>query len=282
MGISSLSMGQSLPLSAKVQATVANRSGAIQKAELPDDVTTVAKQNYDVATISEEGKAAAQTLNATPVVGSSSEGLLLDAVGESSEPSHVVVVRDTTDYAAQKRSDAWSRAYESRQALDEKIKNVSFCSYDSTTGLYYINMSAFDRYWRTSYWEWQEDLRVNDPEAYEAWVSHFGVKEKPKFSTSSEGDVYQVIDLTPDADGYTDLDYVYMKLEQMKSLVALIEEQFRESKDEDSDDSSVTERIETQSAELKGDLQANNSEVSETQTDISADNDSQQQERQSS
>lgn len=273
----SLSLDRVQPLLTKGQVTAATRLYTEQQTELPDDAATVAKQNYDVVTISEEGKAVAQALNAAPVAGASSEGLFLNAAGVSES--------DGTDYAALKAADeaynkaaekaeneaekrcaAWSRAAQSYNAMMEEMNNVSFGSYDSTTGLYYINFSAFDRYLKTKIWEWQEDLRVNDPDAYEAWVSEFGVKKEPKFSTSSEEDVYRVIDLTPDADGHTELDYVYMKLEQMKSLIALIEEQYRENRkreEEESGEPSAAERLETQNAKLEETLQTNDLEVFE-------------------
>ena len=285
MGISSLSMGQSLPSLAKVQAAVANRSGAIQKAELPDDVTTVGRRKYDVATISEEGKAAAQALNAAPIEGSSTKGLFLDAVGEPFEPSEIP---DGNDYEAQeefeKRCDTHSDLIASRNALIEELK--SECDnrlyYSAKTGLYYVNYSETIRLFQTRLWEWQENLRKNDPYAFELWVEKHGELKEPKFPEPGKGDLYQVIDLTPDAEGKTELDRFYMLFQRMKDQAALIEKLYQENTAEKSDDSSATERIKTQSAELEGDLQANNSEVSETQTDISADNDSQQQERQSS
>lgn len=178
------------------------------------------KQNYDVVTISQEGKAAE---------------------------------------AERQRSLAYHRAWESWDALyKEGMNGIRFTSYDPTTGLYKFNISAADRYFQNKRWEWQENLRINDPEAYEAWVSEHGVMQKFRDPGPDVQDVYQIINLTPDADGCTELDYFHMKLQQMKDIAALIEEQCQESRkreEEESGEPSAAERLETQNAELEENLQ---------------------------
>lgn len=234
-----------------------------------DEYTGAAvKQNYDVVTISEEGKAAAQAVNAAPVEGSSH--LFLDAVADSSEPSwrDISAALKAADEAYNKAAEeaaeakrqqslAYSRAWKSWDAITSE-SGPNFGSYDPTTGIYKYNVSAADRYFRNKLWKWQEDLRVNDPEAYEAWVSERGVMQKPRDPGPDAQDVYQIINLTPDADGYTELDYFHMKLEELKNIAALIEEQHREEvrkREEESGEPSAAERLETQNAELEEDLQ---------------------------
>ena len=276
-----LSFGQGLPLSTKVQPATA-KPDTVQKTELTDGATTTVKQNYDIAAISEEGRA--QALNAAPAQGSS--GLFLDAVGKSSEPSRVVI--DLTDYEAEaaeekrQKSLAYDRAWESWDAMLKEGMNgsisLSSCIYDPTTGLYKFNFSAANRAVQTRHWAWQENLRVNDPEAYEAWVSEHGVMKEPKFSGSTEGDVYQLIALTPDAEGKTELDRFHMLFQQMKDQAALIEAQFRENRkneEEESGEPSAAQRLETQNVKLEEDLQTNGPEVPEIRLDMLDDRDPQ-------
>lgn len=267
----SLSLDRVQSLLTKGQVTAATKLYTEQKTELPDNTAATVKQNYDVVTVSEEGKAVAQVLNASPVEGSTSEDLYLDAVGESTEPSHVV--RDITDYAAQeafeKRCNTFSDLIASRNALIEELKFE--CDnrpwyYSAETGLYYVNYSATTRLVQTRLWEWEQDLKENNPYAYELWVEHFGAMKEPKFPEPSEGDVYQVIDLTPDAEGKTELDRFHMLLQRMKDQAALIEEQFRENRkreEEESGEPSVAERLETQNAKLEETLQTNDLEAFE-------------------
>lgn len=266
----SLSLDRVQPLLTKGQVTAATRLYTEQQTEPPDDAATVAKQNYDVVTISEEGKAAAQVLNAAPVEGSSSEDLFLDAVGEPFEPGEIP---DGNDYAAQeafeKRCNTFSDLIASRNALIEELKYQ--CDnrpgyYSAATGRYYINYSATTRLFQTRLWEWEQDLKENDPYAYELWVEHFGALTEPKFPEPGEGDVYQVIDFTPDAEGYTELDRFHMLLQRMKDLTALIKEQLRENRkreEEESGEPSAAERLETQNAKLEETLQTNDLEVFE-------------------
>ena len=250
-----------------------------------DESTAVAvKQNYDVVTISEEGKAAAQALNAAPVDGSSH--LFLDAVADSSEPSwsEISTALKAADEAYNKsageaaeakrqQSLAYDSAWESWDALyKEGMNGIRFASYNSTTGLYKFNLSAADRYFQNKRWEWQENLRVNDPKAYEAWVSEHEVMKKPRDPGPDVQDVYQIINLTPDADGYTELDYFHMKLEEMKNIAALIEEQHRkevQKREEESGEPSAAERLATQNAKLEESPQTNDPKVFEIQLDMS-------------
>lgn len=230
------------------------------------------RQSYDVVTISEEGKAAVQAVNAAPVKGSS--GLFLDAVADPSEPSWrdisaaLKAANEAYNKAAEEAAEAkrqqslaYDRAWKSWDAITNE-SGPNFGSYDPTTGLYKFNMSAADRYFQNKLWKWQEDLRVNDPEAYEAWVSEHGVRKKPREPEPDEQDVYSIWDLTPDADGKTALDYFRMKFEEMKNIAALLEEQHREEvrkREEESGEPSAAERLKTQNAELKEDLQTESS-----------------------
>lgn len=248
-----------------------------------DESTAAAvKQNYDVVTISEEGKAAAQALNAAPVEGSFH--LFLDAVADPSEPSwrDISAALKAADEAYNKaaaeaaeakrqQSLAYGRAWKSWDAMTSE-SGPNFGSYDPTTGLYKFNVSAAYRYFQNKRWEWQENLRVNDPEAYEAWVSEHGVMKKPRDPGPDVQDVYQIINLTPDADGYTELDYFHMKLEEMKNIAALIEEQHRkevQKREEESGEPSAAERLATQNAKLEEAPQTNDPKVFEIQLDMS-------------
>lgn len=202
-------------------STISAKEAAAAEAEPRSSVDEYAaaavKQNYDVATISEEGKAAE---------------------------------------AKRQASLAYDRAWKSWDAMTNE-RGPNFGSYDPTTGLYKFNMSAADRYFQLKRWKWQENLRANDPEAYEAWVSEHGVMKKPRNPEPDEQDVYSIWDLTPDADGKTALDYFCMKFEEMKNLAALLEEQHREEvrkREEESGEPSAAERLEAQNAELEEDL----------------------------
>ena len=232
MGIyDSVSLDRVQPTAVNARVAAAVRPDAVQKTAPADGAAATVKQNYDTVTISEEGRAAAE---------------------------------------AQKRCDAWSRAFESRNEMIEGLNDVSFSTYSPSTGRLYINMSAFDRYWQTKRWEWQENLRVNDPEAYEAWFSEHEEMKEPRFSTSGEQDVYAVWDLTPDADGKTALDHIYEKHEELTRLAALIEAQYRESRkkeEEESGEPSAAERLETQNAKLEEAPQTNDLEAFEIRSD---------------
>lgn len=253
-----------------------------KEADAAEPAAITVKQNYDVATISEEGKATVQALNAAPVEGSSH--LFLDAVADPSEPSWrdisaaLKAANEAYNKAAEEAAEAkrqqslaYDRAWKSWDAMTNE-RGPNFGSYDPTTGLYKFNMSAADRYFQLKRWKWQENLRANDPEAYEAWVSEHGVMKKPREPEPDEQDVYSIWDLTPDADGKTALDYFCMKFEEMKNLAALLEEQHREEvrkREEESGEPSAAERLATQNAKLEEAPQINDLEAFEIRLDMS-------------
>lgn len=164
---------------AEPQIVAINRLDAGQKSQTSKRQVATEK-NFDIVTISDEGKKAIEGTHIAPMVNySPSEYLALETIGEpveyesrlkimpdSSSSSRIL---DVTDYtlveASQKRCDMYGRLMSSWNTLINQLKHESESGgYD-----YFSTIKLF----RGQCKDWELDLQKADPEAYKIWLDKF-------------------------------------------------------------------------------------------------------------